>query len=83
MLTSLIATPQAARFPFFFVFVEIEVFSSCNSSFTSDLYYLSFTGGGKIKIAKGNGFLLYKIDNLVIVISSALSNKSIGTNSRN
>jgi hypothetical protein len=40
---------------------------------------LGFPGGGEAKIVRAIKFVLYKIDKLVIVISLALSSKSIGT----
>jgi hypothetical protein len=69
ILTFLITTPGAAFFLFFFLLVGIDVSASYNY-FSAPNPCLGFVAKVRTQIARDSGFVLYKIDRLVIVISS-------------
>ncbi len=82
MLISLITTLRASFLLVFFLLARTNIFCSYNFSFTPDLICLAFVGEDEAQIAKGTRLILYKTNRLVIVISLALSSKSMGTNSK-
>ncbi len=82
VLIFLIATLQATFLFFFFLLVGMDVSASCNSSSTPNPCYLGSTTRFEVEITRGIGFVLYRIDRLIIAISSTLLSKSIETSSR-
>jgi len=82
VLTFLITTLQTSFFLFFCFLARMDVSTSYNSSSAINPCYLKFATRVRAQIIRGAGFVLYKINRVVIAISSTLLNKSIGTNSR-